>query len=398
MALSWNDLGLVEKVSLNDTDLVNYSYLADGTKVSALDDDGDGLLYLGSLIYRKTGSNISLESAGFAVGRFVARNVAGGDLEMVPMFHVTDHLGSVRAVVDGVSGEVVETNDYYPFGSRWDVAAGLKDDTNRFRYNSKEEQFNFGTPYIDYGARQYDPVLGRWFAQDPLSEKYYGISPYAFCAGNPVKYLDSDGRYFDDDNEKKVQRDERKLERRSLKLSKKAERSDKQGKDSRNVKERSKELKKSAQDIRDMRNDADTEYRFIKSNTPKTRALEETNNNGNEVIVISYINFETRLHESRHGGQHAREEIDVVNFNGYGVMDEVDAYRAQFSWRGLFNYLYDDSSFEAILRRVNAGLNPLIGTISNIDNITPAFINRLIEDNNYLYPPLGIKLDYWNSH
>ena len=120
---------------------------------------------------------------------------------MVPMIHVTDHLGSVRAVVEGISGEVVETNDYYPFGGRWDVAAGLKDDTNRFRYNSKEEQFNFGTPYIDYGARQYDPVLGRWFAQDPLAEKYYGISPYAFCAGNPVKYLDPDGRklYFADD-------------------------------------------------------------------------------------------------------------------------------------------------------------------------------------------------------
>ena len=193
MSLEWNDLGLVEKVSLNGEDFVNYSYLADGTKVSALNGDGDGLLYLGSLIYRKTGSNISLESAGFAGGRFVARETSPGVSAMVPMIHVTDHLGSVRAVVDGVSGAVVEANDYYPFGSRWNVAAGLKDDTNRFRYNSKEEQFRFGTPYIDYGARQYDPVLGRWFAQDPLSEKYYGISPYAFCAGNPVKYLDPDG-------------------------------------------------------------------------------------------------------------------------------------------------------------------------------------------------------------
>ena len=194
MSLTWNDLGLVEKVSLNDTDLVNYSYLADGTKVSALDGDGDGLLYLGSLIYKKTGNSIELESAGFAGGRFVARETSPGVSAMVPMIHVTDHLGSVRAVVDGISGEVVETNDYYPFGGRWDVAAGLKDDTNRFRYNSKEEQFNFGTPYIDYGARQYDPVLGRWFAQDPLAEKYYGISPYAFCAGNPVKYIDPDGK------------------------------------------------------------------------------------------------------------------------------------------------------------------------------------------------------------
>ena len=156
---------------------------------------GGGLLYLGSLIYRKQGETISLESAGFAGGRFVAKETADGSV-MVPMFHVTDHLGSVRAVVDGVSGEVVETNDYYPFGSRWNTTASLTDQSNRFRYNSKEEQFKFGTPCIDYGARQYDPIIGRWFAQDPLSEKYYGISPYAFCAGNPVKYLDPNGCFI----------------------------------------------------------------------------------------------------------------------------------------------------------------------------------------------------------
>ena len=201
MALIWNDLGFVEKVCKNDTVLVNYSYLADGTKVSALDNEGNGLLYLGSLIYKKTGDSIELESAGFAGGRFVARETSPGVCAMVPIIHVTDHLGSVRAVVDGVSGAVVETNDYYPFGSRWDVATSLKDDSNRFRYNSKEEQSSLypasirnAVSYIDYGARQYDPVLGRWFAQDPLSEKYYSISPYAFCANNPVKYLDPDGQ------------------------------------------------------------------------------------------------------------------------------------------------------------------------------------------------------------
>ena len=181
-------LGLVEKVSLNDTDLVNYSYLADGTKVSAQNSDGDGLLYLGSLIYRKTGNSIELESAGFAGGRFVER-----DNGIVPMIHVTDHLGSVRAVVDGISGAVVETNDYYPFGLRWEDGGSLYDPSNRFRYNGKEEQAYFGTPYSDYGARQYDPVLGRWFSLDPLSEKYYGISPYAFCNNNPINFVDPDG-------------------------------------------------------------------------------------------------------------------------------------------------------------------------------------------------------------
>ena len=48
----------------------------------------------------------------------------------VYMFFIKDHLGSVRALVSE-TGTVQQTNDYYPFGSRWDVAAGLKDDTNR---------------------------------------------------------------------------------------------------------------------------------------------------------------------------------------------------------------------------------------------------------------------------
>ena len=52
MSLDWNALGLVEKVSLNGEDLVNYAYLADGTKVSALDSDGDGRIpALGILIF-----------------------------------------------------------------------------------------------------------------------------------------------------------------------------------------------------------------------------------------------------------------------------------------------------------------------------------------------------------
>ena len=388
MSMTWNDLGLVEKVSLDGEDLVNYSYLADGTKVSAQNSDGDGLLYLGSLIYRKTGNSIELESAGFAGGRFVARETEDDGKVMVPMLHVTDHLGSVRAVVDGVSGEVVETNDYYPFGSRWDVAAGLKDDTNRFRYNSKEEQFNFGTPYIDYGARQYDPVLGRWFAQDPLSEKYYGISPYAFCAGNPVKYLDSDGRYFDDDNEKKVQRDERKLERRSLKLSKKVERLDKQGKDSRNVKERSKELKKSAQDIRDMRNDTDTEYRFVKRQVPESEFI-GINVAGHETIAMYSSNFATLVHEIRHGGQHARGELDLVSKSNYVVEHEVEAYRAQFSWSGWFACKYfNPSDNDPSIQIYKLWGIPYIKTINNISSINNNFVSHIIENGDYLYPSI----------
>ena len=50
-----------------------------------------------------------------------------------------------------------------------------------------------GLDLYDYGARQYDPTTARFTSIDPLCEKYYHISPYAYCAGNPVNYVDPDG-------------------------------------------------------------------------------------------------------------------------------------------------------------------------------------------------------------
>ncbi|MBQ2373267.1 MAG: RHS repeat-associated core domain-containing protein, partial [Bacteroidales bacterium] len=46
----------------------------------------------------------------------------------------------------------------------------------------------------DFGARFYDPATAIFLQQDPLAEKYYNISPYAYCANNPVNFVDPDGR------------------------------------------------------------------------------------------------------------------------------------------------------------------------------------------------------------
>ena len=62
-------------------------------------------------------------------------------------------------------------------------------------YTGQEAQTpDFSTGYTDFGARQYSPTLRRWMTPDPLSEKYYDVSPYAFCNNNPVNFVDPDGR------------------------------------------------------------------------------------------------------------------------------------------------------------------------------------------------------------
>jgi RHS repeat-associated protein len=115
-----------------------------------------------------------------------------------PNYFLTDHLGSTRAVVqmteDGY--EVLERNDYLPFGGRWEQPHQAITD-NRHLFNGKELQTT-GLPaamgLLDYGWRMYDPTLARWSGVDQLAELYYGQSPYAFTGNNPVRFIDIDGR------------------------------------------------------------------------------------------------------------------------------------------------------------------------------------------------------------
>ena len=102
-----------------------------------------------------------------------------------------DHLGNVREVVSE-TGEVKQVNAYYPFGTPIH-ALGTKESQQRYKYNGKEFDELHGLNTYDYGARQYAPLLPLWDRVDPLAEKYYGVSPYAYCLGDPVKNVDVDG-------------------------------------------------------------------------------------------------------------------------------------------------------------------------------------------------------------
>ena len=61
------------------------------------------------------------------------------------------------------------------------------------KYNGQEFDCMHGLDMYDFGARQQDPTVGQFTSMDPMCEKYYNVSPYAYCMGNPIRYVDMHG-------------------------------------------------------------------------------------------------------------------------------------------------------------------------------------------------------------
>ena len=119
-------------------------------------------------------------------------------------YYLKDHLGNIRLSFtdknnDGRinnQGEILQENQYYPFGmmqhGSWYDDATVAN--YPYLYNDKELTTDFGLNLSDYGARGYDAAIGRWWQVDPLAEQYYPLTPYAYVANNPLKFIDPDGR------------------------------------------------------------------------------------------------------------------------------------------------------------------------------------------------------------
>ena len=107
-------------------------------------------------------------------------------------YFIKDHLGNVRTVLttNPNFNWLAQQTDYYPFGQEIPLD-GISN--NQLKYNGKELQDEAKLGWYDYGARFYDPVLGRWHSVDPLAEKFESWSVYQYVRNNPILRIDPNG-------------------------------------------------------------------------------------------------------------------------------------------------------------------------------------------------------------
>ena len=104
-------------------------------------------------------------------------------------FH-SDHLGSTSYITDK-DGNITQYDAYLPYGELL-VDEHSSSEEMPYKFNGKEFDEETGLYY--YGARYMNPVASVWYGVDPLTEKYTNMGGYVYCAANPIKLVDPDGK------------------------------------------------------------------------------------------------------------------------------------------------------------------------------------------------------------
>lgn len=174
-------------MALSNYNTANWTYDAQGTKLRSTFFSMSPYVYYnedycGSFVFRDN----ELERVHFDEGYITLE----GNNTQILHYYLKDHQGNVRMVVENGPNE--QTNEYYPYGGLT-YNSDLTNTVQPYKYNGKELDRIHGLDMYDYGARQYDPNIGRFTQMDPMAEKYYHLSPYAYCGNNPVNFVDPNG-------------------------------------------------------------------------------------------------------------------------------------------------------------------------------------------------------------
>ncbi len=191
--IGYNYMNLPQHIPFfnDENKYIDYIYNANGQKLQKVvsNNRGNGLTtdYIGSFVYKDNEPDFIFTPEG--------RIVPNGDGSFSYEYYLVDHLGNTR-VSFSQTGEVLQDNSYYPFGMSMGDALSFQSNLakdNKYLYNGKEFQDDFGLGWYDYGARFYDPAIGRFHTHDAFAEKYLDFSPYHYGSNNPISNIDING-------------------------------------------------------------------------------------------------------------------------------------------------------------------------------------------------------------
>ena len=132
--------------------------------------------YVGSMTFNAD----TLERVDFTGGYFDGRGAAH--------YLFTDWQGNVTITTDA-AGKIEQHIGYYPYGEPWREPSGQR----ATLFAGKERLSGQAAGDFDFGPRGYRPTIAYWDSPDRLAHKTPGISPWAYCAGNPIRYTDFSG-------------------------------------------------------------------------------------------------------------------------------------------------------------------------------------------------------------
>jgi len=323
-------------------------------------------------------------------------------------YFLKDHLGNTRILFDE-NGTVLQDNSYYPFGMAIEALCHSENFTpdNKYLYNGKELQDDFGLEWYDYGARFYDPQIGRWHSVDLLAEKYTHVSPYTYCADNPISFIDPNGKEIDPasqqewDKQKRYVTSERdRLQNNANNLLAKAEKkgwsSEKLAKRQGNLDERVSSLNASIHNFSVL--EKSSQMYSLKPGASEIGGTSYNTGTGN--IDISYGSTANFVHETAHAGQFESGDVAFLSSTGLGIVDlsdEVSAYKAQFAYSppsvsGL-NFSSTANSFSTITSSWVQGITTSTGAKPYSDHgLFPININSSKSDLMNAYPKKALQL------
>jgi RHS repeat-associated protein len=206
-SITYNHLNLPTQIIINDGDTnigtILYFYDATGVKLKKEVSTGTATEYAGNYIYEDTGSGSTLKFFNHPEGYTEPKNSSDVSQGFNYIYQYKDHLGNVRLSYQDsnangsvTSSEILEENNYYPFGLEHKGYNNVVNGTEHpYKYNGMEHQEELGLDMYDYGARNYDPAIGRWWQIDPLAEQMRRFSPYNFAWNNPIYFIDPDGMF-----------------------------------------------------------------------------------------------------------------------------------------------------------------------------------------------------------